>query len=133
MAKPSLLLVDDDKNTLDGLVRILECDGYLVSGVLSGYDALKLLSQKRFDAIITDVNMPGMDGFSLIREVKKREEPIVVVVITANSSINSGATKKIYYDYYFTKPVNIQELEAVLESLLERQQLITQEQLLKKK
>lgn len=48
MVKPRLLLIDDNKNTLDGLVKILKGDGYLVSGALSGHDALKLLSEKKF-------------------------------------------------------------------------------------
>ena len=135
MAKPSLLLVDDDKNTLDGLVRILKCEGYSVSGVLSGSDALKLLSKEKFDVMITDINMPGMNGLSLIREVKKRKVPIAIVVITANCSFKSGvgAVKSTECDYYLTKPVNVEMLKLVLEKLWERQRLITQNQLLKKK
>ncbi|UJS16130.1 MAG: response regulator [Candidatus Jettenia sp.] len=63
MTKPSLLLVDDDKNTLDGLVKILTHDGYTVSGAVSGYDALNLLSRKNFDIIVTDMKLPGMGGY----------------------------------------------------------------------
>ena len=131
MAKPCLLLVDDDKNTLDGLVRILKCEGYSVSGVLSGSDALKLLSKEKYDVIITDMNMPGMDGLTLIREVKKRKETIATVVITANSSLKtaSDAIKSLDYDYYLTKPVNVEELKSVLNKLWERQQSIAQNQL----
>ena len=131
MAKPSLLLIDDDKNTLDGLVRILKCEGYSVSGVLSGSDALKLLSKEKFDVIITDMNMPGMDGLTLIHEVKKRKESIAIVVITANSSIKtaSDAIKSSGYDYYLTKPVNVEELKLVLNKLWDRQQSISQNQL----
>ena len=116
MAKPSLLVVDDDKNTLDGLVRILQCDGYPVSGVLSGYDALKLLSDNKFDVIITDMNMPGMDGLTLIREVRKRKEPVAIVIVTANNFVKA-AVKTVTSDYYLTKPVNVAELRTVLEKL----------------
>lgn len=62
MTKPRLLLIDDDKNALNGLVKILTHDGYSVSGVLSGYEALNLLSRKNFDIIITDMKLPGMGG-----------------------------------------------------------------------
>lgn len=119
MAKPSLLLVDDDKNTLDGLIKILKCDGYPVSGALSGHDALKLLSKRKFDVIITDLNMPGMDGFTLIHEVRKRKETVAIVIITANSavSINVDTAKRVAYDYYLTKPVNVEELKSVLEKV----------------
>src|SRR5574337_608936 len=91
MVKPRLLLVDDDKNTLDGLVTILKRDGYNVSGVLSALEALKLLSSKQFDVMITDVNMPGMDGFDLIREVRKRDVSVAIVVMSANSSVKTMA------------------------------------------
>ncbi len=62
MIKPKLLLVDDDKNALDGLVKILTHDGYPVFGVLSGYEALNLLSKKSCDIIVTDMKLPGMGG-----------------------------------------------------------------------
>ncbi|MCR4320826.1 MAG: response regulator [Candidatus Brocadiaceae bacterium] len=119
MAKPSLLLVDDDKNTLDGLVRILQCEGYPVSGVLSGYDALKLLFKKKFDVMITDLNMPGMDGLTLIHEVRKGKEPIAIVIVTANSSVKTSVNGEGNWecDYFLKKPVNIRELKAILEKL----------------
>ena len=119
MTKPRLLLVDDDKDTLDGLINILRRDGYQVAGVLSGYEALYFLSKKSFDVIITDLNMPGMHGLTLIHEVRKRKEPIVVVVVTANRSVKTvvNAEKSMEYDYYLTKPVNIEELKSVLERL----------------
>lgn len=78
MAKPKLLLVDDDKNALDGLVKILVHDGYHVSGVLSGYEALNLLSKKNFDIIITDTKLPGMGGLSLIHEIRRKEESVAI-------------------------------------------------------
>jgi DNA-binding NtrC family response regulator len=119
MTKPRLLLVDDDKDALDGLINILRRDGYQVAGVLSGYEALNSLSKKSFDVIITDLNMPGMHGFTLIHEVRKRKEPIAIVIITANSSVKTGvnAGENIEYDYFLQKPVNIEELKSVLEKV----------------
>ena len=90
MTKPRLLLVDDDKDALDGLTSILKRDGYQVAGVLSGYEALNSLSKKSFDVVITDLNMPGMHGLTLIHEVRKRKEPIAIVIVTANSSVKAG-------------------------------------------
>lgn len=127
MAKPRLLLVDDDKTTLDGLVRILTRDEYPVSGVLSGYDALSLLSRKSFDIMITDLNMPGMSGLALIHEIKKRHESMLIVVITACSSLKivGDILKTASCDYYLIKPVNIEELKVVLKDLWEGRQLTT--------
>ncbi|TLD41321.1 MAG: Response regulator of zinc sigma-54-dependent two-component system [Candidatus Jettenia ecosi] len=134
MTKPSLLLVDDDKNTLDGLVKILMHDGYTVSGAVSGYDALNLLSRKNFDIIVTDMKLPGMGGISLIHEIRKREESVAIVVITAYSSVKTAVEAiKCGADDYLTKPINIEELKVVLEKLWEKQQLIAQNRILKEK
>jgi DNA-binding NtrC family response regulator len=132
MTKPRLLLVDDDKDALDGLTSILKRDGYQVAGVLSGYEALNSLSKKSFDVVITDLNMPGMHGFTLIHEVRKRKEPIAIVIVTANSSVKTvvDAEKNMGYDYHLTKPVNIEELKSVLEKAWEKQRMIAQNQVL---
>ena len=127
MTKPRLLLVDDDKDALDGLINILRRDGYQVAGVLSGYEALIALSKKSFDVVITDLNMPGMHGFTLIHEVRKRKEPIAIVIITANSFVKTGVNgvKNIEYDYFLQKPVNIEELKSVLKKLWGETRVIT--------
>lgn len=134
MIKPNLLLVDDDKNALDGLVKILAHDGYPVSGVLSGYEALNLLSRKSFDIIVTDMKLPGMGGLSLINEIRKKEDSVSIVVITAYSSVKTAVEAiKCGADDYLTKPINIEELKLVLEKIWERQQLIAQNRMLKEK
>ena len=134
MIKPKLLFVDDDKNALDGLVKILTHDGYHVSGVLSGYEALNLLSKKSFDIIVTDMKLPGMGGLSLIHEIRKKEESVAIVVITAYSSVKTAVEAiKCGADDYLTKPINIEELRLVLEKIWERQQLIAQNRMLKEK
>ena len=134
MIKPKLLLVDDDKNALDGLVKILTHDGYHVSGVLSGYEALSLLSKKNFDIIVTDMKLPGIGGLSLIHEIRKKEESVAIVVITAYSSVKTAVEAiKCGADDYLTKPINIEELTLVLEKIWERQQLIAQNRMLKEK
>jgi len=134
MAKPKLLLVDDDKNALDGLVKILTHDGYPVSGVLSGYEALSLLSKKNFDIIVTDMKLPGIGGLSLIHEIRKKEESVSIVVVTAYSSVKTAVEAiKCGADDYLTKPINIEELTLVLEKIWERQQLIAQNRMLKEK
>lgn len=115
MTKPRLLLIDDNKNILDGLVKILKGEGYRVSGVLSGHDALKLLSEKSFDIIITDMNMSGMSGLTLIREVRKRHTPIAIVVITGSKSVKTAVEAMKYgVDDYLMKPLDVNELIQVL-------------------
>ena len=134
MIMPRLLLVDDDKNTLDGLVKILTRDGFSVSGVLSGDEALNLLSRENFDIVLTDLKLPGMGGLSLIHEVRKKKTQMAIVVITAYGSEKTAAEAvKFGADYYLKKPVNIVELELIVGKLWEKQQLIAQNPVVKEK
>ena len=134
MIKPQILLVDDDQSVLDGLKKILTQDGYGVSTASSGYEALNLLSKRGFDIILTDMKLPGMGGLSLIQEIRKKNEPVAIVVITAYSSVKTAVDAiKCGADDYLTKPLNIEELQVVLEKLWERQQLIVQNLILKEK
>ena len=134
MIEPQILLVDDDQSVLDGLKKILTQDGYGVSTASSGYEALNLLSKRGFDIILTDMKLPGMGGLSLIREIRKKNEPVAIVVITAYSSVKTAVDAiKCGADDYLTKPLNIEELQVVLEKLWERQQLVVQNLILKEK
>ncbi|MBI5308540.1 MAG: sigma-54-dependent Fis family transcriptional regulator [Planctomycetes bacterium] len=134
MIKPQILLVDDDQSVLDGLKKILTQDGYAVSTASSGYEALNLLSKMGFDIILTDMKLPGMGGLSLIQEIRKKNEPVAIVVITAYSSVKTAVDAiKCGADDYLTKPLNVEELEIVLEKLWERQQLVVQNLILKEK
>ncbi|MBF8274931.1 MAG: zraR [Candidatus Brocadiaceae bacterium] len=134
MIKPQILLVDDDLAVLDGLKKILTQDGYTVSTASSGYEALNLLSKRGFDIILTDMKLPGMGGLSLIQEIRKKNEPVAIVVITAYSSVKTAVDAiKCGADDYLTKPLNIEELQVVLEKLWERQQLVVQNLILKEK
>ena len=134
MIKPQILLVDDDISVLNGLKKILTKDGYAVSTASSGYEALNLLSKRGFDIILTDMKLPGMGGLSLIQEIRKKNEPVAIVVITAYSSVKTAVDAiKCGADDYLTKPLNIEELQVVLEKLWERQQLVVQNLILKEK
>ena len=134
MDKPRILLVDDDKNTADGLKKILLQDGYDTGCTYTGNEALDLIEAEHFDIVITDMKLPDISGFSIIEKVKKENIDIAVVMITAFSSIQTAidAMKK-GADDYLTKPVNIEELELILKKILERRLLILQNKELKQK
>ena len=134
MEKPRILLVDDDKNTANGLRKILLQDGYDTSCTYTGKEASNLIETEHFDIVITDMKLPDISGFSIIEKVKKKNVDIAVVMITAFSSIQTAidAMKK-GADDYLTKPVNIEELELILKKILERRLLILQNKELKQK
>ena len=134
MKKPRILLVDDDKNTANGLRKILLQDGYDTNCTYTGKEALNLIATEHFDIVITDMKLPDISGFSIIEKVKKKDIDIAVVMITAFSSIQTAidAMKK-GADDYLTKPVNIEELELILKKICEKRLLILQNKELKQK
>lgn len=127
MQKPRILLVDDDKNTANGLRKILLQDGYDASCAFTGNEALSLIETGHFNIIITDMKLPDISGLSIIEKAKKRDNDITVVMITAFSSVqNAIDAMKKGADDYLTKPVNIDELELILKRIWERQLLVLQ-------
>ncbi len=132
MHPPTVLLVDDDKNSLKGLMKILEQDGYRVLGATNGYEALHLLDQEAVDILVTDMKMPGLDGFALLEEINKREEEVSVIMMTAYGSVHTAveAMKKGAEDY-LTKPLNVEELEIILARVWKKRELLLQNTALK--
>ena len=101
MKKPRILLIDDDKNTVNGLRKILLQDGYDTSCVYTGNEAIGLIDTEHFDIVITDMKLPDISGFSIIEKVKKSDADVPVIMITAFSSLQTAidAMKKGADDY----------------------------------
>ena len=111
MEKCRVLLVDDERDFLEVLTRRLGKREVNVDGVSSGEEALQYLQAKPIDVAVLDVKMPGMDGISLLREIKKLNPLIEVIMLTGHASLEvalegmrSGA-----FDYLM-KPAEIDEL-----------------------
>ena len=73
MDKPHILVVDDDKNALQGYLKVLSQDEFSVEGAATGYEALKKIEKQSFDIVISDIRMPQLDGLTLLREIQKRD------------------------------------------------------------
>ncbi len=118
----NILIVDDDHGILEILVDLLEDLDYSVECAGNGAEALLRLAEKKFDLMLTDINMPVMDGMELIRQVKEWEKSPVIIVITAYASIQSAidAIKLGVYDY-ITKPFNLEIVSKAVERALEKQ------------
>jgi two-component system NtrC family response regulator len=124
MKKPLILLIDDD----DSLRRVMEFSltevGYKVQAAASGEEGLSLFEKDTFDAVITDITMPGMSGMEVLAKIHERDERLPVVVITAYGTIESAveAMKKGAFDY-ITKPFNRDELRLMLDKSLKMRRL----------
>ncbi len=124
MQKTSILLIDDD----DSLRRVMEFSlaeaGHTVQTAASGEDGLRLFEKGAFDAVITDITMPGMSGMEVLAKVHKRVPTLPVIVITAYGTIESAveAMKQGAFDY-ITKPFNRDELRLTLEKAIKMRRL----------
>lgn len=105
-----ILIVDDEKDICDILFRLLEKEGYRPMVAHSGETALEMIRLGMPDLVISDVRMPGMDGMELLRQAKKLDTNLPVLMITAWGGIDGAveAVKQGAYDY-LAKPLDIAE------------------------
>jgi two-component system response regulator PilR (NtrC family) len=128
MATPrhgSILVVDDEEVMRDILETLLVREGYDVRLASSGSDGLELARAMPFDAAIVDIMMPGLDGIATLDELKRIDEDLAVVIITAYASIESAisAMKSGAFDY-ITKPFKNEEVLVVVRNAMERRRLL---------
>jgi DNA-binding NtrC family response regulator len=124
MEKRRILIIEDDVNTSTVLVRILLKDGYIADCAHSGEQAVSLISEKDYDLLIIDMVLPGMDGFALLKKIKKTNPDILTVIVTAYGSINSAVKAlKAGANDFLEKPVVPEKLLHVLRKAFEEQRL----------
>jgi DNA-binding NtrC family response regulator len=123
-ARGSVLVVDDDLIECRSLSEFLKLDGYQVDSATSGHDALEKLKQASFDILLTDVNMPEVTGFDLLREVNENYAGTAVILITGYGQIEGAvrAIKEGAYDY-ITKPLIDDGVKMIINRALEQQRL----------
>src|ERR671919_918885 len=115
MARKSILVVDDEKSQREILEMILSGEGYDVTTAASGEAALKIARDRRFDLVLTDLKMTGMDGIELLQKLLAYDSSIIVILLTAHGSIDSAkeALRRGAFDY-LEKPF---DQEALLETI----------------
>ena len=129
-----ILVVDDDKLKRITLKTQLEDDGYVVDLGENALIGIEKLKQNTFDAVITDLRMPSMDGITFLKKIKKLSPATEVILMTAYGSIENAVTamKEGAYEY-ITKPFSYDELSIKLVRLLEHQKGKIQIETLQKK
>jgi putative nucleotidyltransferase with HDIG domain len=121
---PRLLIVDDEPNICSLLRELLSRQHYHIETCSCGQDALEKMAAERFDMLISDLKMPGINGIDLIKTVKAKWPDIATVLVTGYATVET-AVKALRHgaDDYVTKPFNIEELRKVVSRGLESRQL----------
>jgi DNA-binding NtrC family response regulator len=114
-----ILVVDDEPRICHLILDVLVQEGYMVEVSFSGADALQLINKYNYHLLITDLEMPGIDGLKLIQKAKNRNPDIRAIMITGNA-IDDVAAWSVRYgiDNYMKKPFNIIALKKVVKQTL---------------
>jgi two-component system response regulator PilR (NtrC family) len=128
----SVLVVDDEEIMREILETLLVREGYTVRLATNGAEGLDLARSLPFDAVIVDMMMPGLDGLQVLEELRKQDDELPVIMITAFASMENAiaAMKKGAFDY-ITKPFKNDEVLVVLRNAIERRRLVAENVTLK--
>jgi two-component system, NtrC family, sensor kinase len=112
----AVLLVDDERDFADLLAERLQARGFQVKTAYDGEEALRLAAELELDVAVLDVNLPGIDGLSLLRELKKLKPQVEALMLTGQNDLATAvAGMKLGASDYLVKPVPIERLaEAIL-------------------
>src|SRR6476659_10057860 len=123
----TILVVDDEEIMREILETLLTREGYGVRVASSGAEGLELARSLPFDAAIVDIMMPGLDGIATLDELKRIDEDLAVIIITAYASVESAisAMKSGAFDY-ITKPFKNDEVLVVVRNAMERRRLVNE-------
>ena len=125
MNKPKILIVDDGDSQRFVLKGFLLREGYLVSEAENGIKALQSVKDQHFDIILLDHKMPGMNGVDVLKEIKRTNPEIAVVIISAYGTIERAVeAMEAGAFYYITKPVELDKLLILLDHISKRHSLI---------
>jgi DNA-binding NtrC family response regulator len=125
--KPSdiaILIVDDEASIRNALSQWFELDGYRVSTAEDANSALRKLQEGPWDIVMLDIKMPGIDGLELQRRIKKIDNNIITIIMTAFASVDTSiqGLKEGAFDY-IVKPVDPDDMSHLIRNAVEQRRL----------
>jgi CheY-like chemotaxis protein len=117
--KPKILVVDDELDLLKFFERMLEFEDYTVITACNGLKCLEKNQEHDPDLIILDLTMPGMHGIEVLKEIRKVDKDVIVIILTGSDdkeSIKEAADLNVYK--YISKPITLDALKQVLKEAL---------------
>jgi two-component system, OmpR family, response regulator ResD len=119
-ARGSVLVVDDEPTITDVVSRYLERAGYRTSVAGDGPDALRIAADERPDLVVLDLMLPGMDGLEVLRRLRERERPSVILLTAKGEHTDRIIGLRLGADDYVVKPFSPAELVARVDAVLRR-------------
>jgi two-component system, OmpR family, response regulator RegX3 len=121
---PKLLLVEDEKSIVEGLAITLEAEGFQVSWVKDGLDALPAFDRVRPDLVVLDLMLPGMSGTEICRALRTRTDVPIIMLTARDAEVDRVVGLELGADDYVTKPFSTRELVARIRAVLRRAPLV---------
>lgn len=122
-----ILIAEDDRELRQLFSHVLTKNGYAVKGVTNGREALDAIGADYFDLIISDIMMPELDGYELVRTMREAGNTTPVLMVTAKDSFDDMRRGFISgTDDYMVKPINVNEMVLRVQALLRRAQMISE-------
>ena len=118
-----ILVVEDEKELLASIANGLRLSGYAVDTADNGIDGEEMALINVYDLVVLDINLPGMDGFSVLKSIRSENKIMNVIMLTARSDVEDRVKGlDLGANDYLIKPFHFAELEARIRSLLRRKQ-----------
>ena len=125
MRTGQILVVDDEKRIVENITLCLKREGFQTTGVHDGNEAIRIFEQQKFDLVLLDVSMPGMNGYEVMEHIFGMDEDALIIVITGYASVESAirALKIGAWDY-LKKPFEYADLIKTVKNALSQKKLI---------
>jgi two-component system OmpR family response regulator len=119
-----VLVVDDEADFLETIIKRLQRRKIDARGVDGGKKALEIVENERFDVVVLDILMPGMDGIETLKLLKKKKPFIEVIILTGHGSVESGLQGMQFGAFdYIMKPADLDELLEKIQQAYERKRI----------
>jgi len=125
MKPEQILIVDDEKRIVENISLCLQKEGYQAVGAYNGYEAIRFFGRQRFDLVLLDISMPGMNGYEVMEHIYGLDDEVLIIIITGYASVESAvrALKLGAWDY-LKKPFEYADLIKTVKNALSQKKLI---------
>ena len=115
-----VLVVEDEPLAAGQMARYLEAKGYRASTVGDGLAGLRVHRKDPADIVVTDLRMPHLDGYEFIRELRRDNPDLPIIVVTGHMRMEGGEEKRTGAAVVLKKPINLRELAQTVERMLKK-------------